>query len=170
MARNIEIKARAGNLADVLTKAMGLASSAPIEIFQDDTFFRCSNGRLKLRTFNASEGQLIFYRRADQAGPKESFYLITATSEPHSLREVLAAANGVLGRLIKQRTLLMAGRTRIHLDRVQDLGEFVELEVVLREGESADDGIAEAHRLMKHLGVSAAQLIEGAYLDMLKRQ
>jgi hypothetical protein len=95
LARNIEIKARVGSLADVLTKAMGLASSAPIEIFQDDTFFRCGNGRLKLRTFNASEGQLIFYRRADRAGPKESFYIITTTSEPHSLREVVAAANGV---------------------------------------------------------------------------
>jgi predicted adenylyl cyclase CyaB len=71
--------------------------------------------------------------------------------------------------VIKHRTLLMAGRTRIHLDRVQDLGEFVELEVVLREDESADDGIAEAHQLMKHLGVSPDQLIEGAYLDMLKR-
>jgi adenylate cyclase class IV len=105
-----------------------------------------------------------------QAGPKESFYLITATTEPHRLRAVLAAAHGIVGRVTKHRTLVLAGRTRIHLDRVKGLGEFLELEVVLAEHESPADGVAEAHALMAHLGVSPDRLIEDAYLDMLKRQ
>jgi len=169
MARNIEIKAHIDSISTVLANAMALASSAPVEIHQDDTFFHCAHGRLKLRTFDAHRGELIFYRRADQAGPKESFYLITPTAEPQTLREVLTAANGVIGRVVKQRTLLLAGRTRIHLDRVESLGTFLELEVVLQENESSEDGVAEALRLMARLGVSSGQLIEGAYLDMLKR-
>lgn len=170
MARNIEIKARIDCLAAMLPKALAIASAAPVEISQDDTFFRCENGRLKLRMFDDTHGELIFYRRADQAGPKASFYQITTTSQPRQLRDVLAAAHGTLGRVVKHRTLIMAGRTRMHLDRVEQLGEFLELEVVMADGESLADGVAEAHALMESLGVIPDQLIEDAYLDMLRRQ
>jgi len=170
MARNIEIKAHVESITEVLPKALAIATQEPTELYQDDTFFQCENGRLKLRTFNEREGELIFYQRADQAGPKASFYLISRTSEPDTLREVLATSYGVLGRVTKHRSLVMAGRTRIHLDRVEGLGEFLELEVVLQDGEPQSSGIAEAHQIMAHLGVSPAQLIEDAYLDMLQRR
>jgi adenylate cyclase class IV len=170
LARNIEIKARIDSIASVLPRAVLLASAPPEVIEQDDTFFHCSTGRLKLRTFSPQQGELIFYQRADFAGPKESFYLITSTNAPDTLRAVLAAALGVVGQVVKHRTLLLAGRTRIHLDRVRDLGEFLELEVVLRDGEQASDGVAEAQVLMQRLGIQPDQLIEGAYLDMLTRR
>jgi len=57
------------------------------------------------------------------------------TAAPDALREALTLAYGVIGRVRKVRTLFMAGRTRIHLDRVEGLGEFLELEVVLAEHE-----------------------------------
>ena len=170
MARNIEIKARIDSIAAVLPRAALFASAPPEVIEQDDTFFHCSTGRLKLRKFGPEHGELIFYQRADLAGPKESFYLITPTSAPDELRAVLAAAHGIVGQVVKHRTLLLAGRTRIHLDRVQELGEFLELEVVLREGEEAGDGVVEARMLMDRLGVGPDQLIDGAYLDLLTRR
>lgn len=170
MARNIEIKAHINSIATVLPKALAVATAEPVEIQQDDTFFQCDNGRLKLRAFDAQCGELIFYSRANQAGPKTSFYVISQTEQPQQLREVLAAAHGVVGRVIKQRILVMAGRTRIHLDRVNDLGEFLELEVVLDEHEDEAVGIAEAHALMQQLGVGAEQLIETAYVDLLRQQ
>lgn len=169
MARNIEIKAYIESVEAILPKALARATSAPVEIYQDDTFFQCSNGRLKLRMFDDTRGELIFYRRANQAGPKESFYLVTPTSQPDTLREVLIAGQGMIGRVIKQRILLMCGRTRIHLDRVEKLGEFLELEVALEENEDPQNAIAEALLLMNDLGISAAQLIEDAYVDMLAR-
>jgi len=82
MARNIEIKAYIDSVESIVPKAAALADTGPIEILQEDTFFECRNGRLKLRAFSATEGELIFYRRPDQAGPKESFYLISPTSAP----------------------------------------------------------------------------------------
>jgi len=63
MARNIEIKARIENIEAVVQKATALADQGPIEIFQDDTFFICQNGRLKLRMFSPGQGELIFYIR-----------------------------------------------------------------------------------------------------------
>ena len=92
MARNIEIKTRISNMDEMLIRVSGLADHGPIEILQDDTFFLCSNGRLKLRILSEKEGQLIFYKRLDRSGPKESFYIISRTTSPDTLRDVLTTA------------------------------------------------------------------------------
>lgn len=167
MARNIEIKARIADPAAVRERVAALANEGPIEIAQEDTFFNCSAGRLKLRAFSNTHGELIFYRRTDQHGPKESYYVRTPTSEPEMLRQTLALAYGETGRVCKRRTLFLAGRTRIHLDEVENLGSFLELEVVLREGEPAEAGVREAEDLMGRLGIGASQLIDRAYIDLL---
>jgi predicted adenylyl cyclase CyaB len=167
MARNIEIKAPIESLAEVAARAVAVADEGPIEIPQDDTFFHCETGRLKLRVGADSGGELIFYQRTNQLEPKESFYLRSAVSAPDALREILTLAYGQLGRVRKRRTLFLVGRTRVHLDRVETLGEFIELEVVLAEGEPPQAGIREAQNLMKQLGISRSQLIAPAYIDLL---
>ena len=167
MARNIEIKAAVDDLPALTARAARLATAGPTVIHQDDTFFRCPQGRLKLRAFGDGRGELIFYRRADATGPKTSHYEIVPTGDPDLLREVLSAAYGVAGRVVKRRTLFLAGRTRIHLDEVQGLGDFMELEVVLATGDSEVDGMAEARALMAALGIADAALREGAYVDLL---
>ena len=167
MARNIEIKARIESVESVAPKAAALAKAGPIEIAQDDTFFRCEAGRLKLRVLSSDSAELIFYRRANQRGPQESFYLRSPSAAPDSLRECLSLAYGQIGRVRKQRTLFLVDRTRLHLDRVEGLGHFLELEVPLAEDEPAEFGIREAVKIMEKLGVEPAQLVEGAYLDLL---
>jgi adenylate cyclase class IV len=167
MPRNIEIKARIDRIAALLPRAAALASDGPFEIEQDDTFFRCAAGRLKLRDFLDGTGELIFYRRSDSAGPKESFYVRSLTSTPAALRESLSLAYGQAGRVVKHRTLFLVGRTRVHLDRVEGLGEFVELEVVLGDREPPAAGIDEAHAIMVRLGIEPGQLVEGAYVDLM---
>ena len=167
MARNIEIKARLRSVEELLPRAAALADQGPTEIFQDDTFFRCSSGRLKLRAFSQDRGELIFYRRGDLQGPKESFYLISPTASPETLRASLSLAYGQAGRVRKQRTLFLVGRTRVHLDRVEGLGDFLELEVVLGDNEPSPAGVQEAQALMAKLGVAPEDLVEGAYVDLL---
>jgi predicted adenylyl cyclase CyaB len=122
---------------------------------------------LKLRTGSENSGELIFYRRDNQSAPKESFYQRFPTSDPQSLRELLVQALGHIGRVEKVRTLFLCGRTRIHLDRVGGLGDFLELEVVLADHESPAQGITEAHELLIQLGIGEPQLVEGSYLDLL---
>lgn len=171
MPRNIEIKARLDGeraLADVAARAAALRADGPQFIEQDDTFFACPNGRLKLRAFADGSGELIFYRRADAAGPKESFYALAPVGDCGPLREALTLAYGQAGRVRKRRELWLVGRTRVHLDRVEGLGAFLELEVVLERGEAASAGQAEARRLMAALGVAPAQLVEGAYVDLMR--
>jgi predicted adenylyl cyclase CyaB len=167
MARNVEIKVQVESVSALLPRVAALATSGPTEIDQDDTFFRCDNGRLKLRVFSDESGELIFYRRPDRQGPKESFYVISPTSSPDTLRQLLVLSYGQVGRVEKHRTVFLVGRTRIHLDCVRGLGEFLELEVVLQDGERVEAGIAEAHALMETLGIQSSQLIDGAYVDLL---
>ena len=167
MARNIEIKARIESVDSLRPKVAVLATEGPFEIAQDDTFFRCEAGRLKLRDLLDGSGELIFYRRIDRAGPEESFYVRSLTSTPEALRESLLLAYGRAGRVVKHRRLYLVGRTRVHLDRVQGLGHFLELEVVLADGEPASVGELEAQTLMAALGIAPHQLIEGAYVDLL---
>ena len=104
MARNVEIKARVPRPSELLDAILDIADRGPTIFAQDDTFFACPNGRLKLRMFSPSEGQLIFYRRDDASGPKLSEYLITATVEPDALRGTLGLAYGIVGRVRKTRT------------------------------------------------------------------
>jgi predicted adenylyl cyclase CyaB len=167
MARNVEIKARIESVEAMMTRAAALADHPAVEIQQDDTFFACPRGRLKLRALSATEGQLIFYRRPDRAGPRESFFVVAPTDSPDAVREALSLAYGQIGRVRKRRTLYLIGRTRVHLDRVEHLGDFLELEVVLAEGEPSGPGVDEAHRLMRALGIAPDQLVDGAYLDLL---
>ncbi len=170
MARNVEIKARIASVEALLPLAQACADGPPEPIAQDDTFFHCATGRLKLRAFADGRGELIAYQRPDASGPKTSDYAITPVVDPDALRATLARALGISGRVVKQRTLLRAGRTRVHLDRVDGLGDFLELEVVLRDGESADAGVAVAHALLERLAVDATQLVPGAYVDLLRQR
>ncbi|HEY7168612.1 MAG TPA: class IV adenylate cyclase [Candidatus Binatia bacterium] len=167
MPRNVEIKARIESIAALVPKVAAIAAHGPTKITQEDIFFRCETGRLKLRTLSDEDGELIFYRRANETGPKESVYISAPISRPGSLRQVLSCAYGEVGRVEKTRFVYLVGRTRIHLDDVRGLGQFLELEVALNEGEKTEQGIMEAEKLMERLGIENPQLIDRAYVDLL---
>ncbi|XP_078138088.1 uncharacterized protein LOC144538095 [Centroberyx gerrardi] len=167
MPSNVEIKAKVSDATQFAEKAGRLSQSEGTIIRQHDTFFNCSQGRLKLRDFMDGSGQLIFYERPDSDGPKLSRYSISPTSDPPSLRAVLADALGVKGEVRKERRLFLVGQTRIHLDAVEGLGHYMELEVVMRPDQSVEEGQQVAQGLMEQLGVSEDSLVTGAYMDLL---
>ena len=170
MPRNIEIKARVAEPSRLLDDVLEIADRGPTVFAQDDTFFACPAGRLKLRMFSATEGQLIFYRRDDLEGPKLSEYVIASTAEPDAMRGLLTLAYGVAGRVRKTRTLCFVGATRIHLDDVEGLGHFLELEVVLTPDETVEQGQAIADDLMRRLSIAPSTLVRKAYVDLLEEE
>lgn len=167
MPANIEIKARARNFDEIRRRAEVLSDTPVNVIPQEDIFFNTPQGRLKLRILAANQGQLIYYIRPDQEGPKRSDYHISLTPEPENLKRVLELAYGIRGLVRKTRYLYLVGQTRVHLDDVESLGQFMELEVVLQEGQSDAEGQAIAEGLMARLGVERSDLVEGAYMDMI---
>lgn len=167
MPRNVEIKARVKDLALVRAVAERLAGAPATVLHQEDTFFRVPAGRLKLRVLGPDEAQLIYYERPNQTGPKTSHYSVAPVVDAAVLKAVLASALGVRGTVHKTRWLCLVGRTRIHLDEVEGLGSFLELEVMLQPGEDEESGRRTADELMKLLGIEPKDLIDGAYMDLL---
>ena len=167
MAWNVEIKARLSDINIQRNIALQLSESEPVLIQQEDVFFKTNKGRLKLRFFNERSGELISYDRTDKRGPKTSEYYIFKTDNPLELNAVLEHNMGILQKVKKRRELFIAGRTRIHIDQVDLLGDFLELEVVLNEGDSFEDGEKIANELMAKLQIPSNSLIDKAYVDLL---
>ena len=175
MACNVEIKAQLPEREAVEAIAARLEDGGVESLDQTDVYFRVPTGRLKLRIFAATspgeavpEAELIQYHRPDALDPEVSTYQRVAAPDSGALRSALAAALGERVLVHKQRMVYMVGRTRVHIDRVDGLGDFLELEVVLREGEDQALGEAEARSLMQTLGVRSIHLIESGYADLLE--
>jgi len=135
---------------------------------QEDTFFKVQNGRLKLRVLeNESHGELIFYERPNDSGPKCSEFYLTYIADAATFKFSMDKAVGILGSVKKCRRLYMFGTTRIHLDEVAGLGCFLELEVILQPGQTTQDCEKIAKELMAQLGVEESDLIAVSYMDLL---
>ncbi len=170
MASNIEIKAVLKDRAEVEAVAARLSDTAPEVIHQYDVFFRCEGARLKLRILGTNHGELIRYQRADAAEVRRSNYTIARTEDPHALLDILTPTLGRTGEVRKTRTLYVIGQTRVHLDRVDGLGDFLELEVVLRPDQGDGEGRHIAEALLSEFHIEKEHLLAEAYVDLLARQ
>lgn len=166
----MEIKARVKDFSAMKEKVEALSGEPARIIHQEDIFFNTIRGRLKLRLIDGEKAELIYYERPDKEGPKFCEYEVFVTDRPEQLKKVLSAALGVRGQVRKVRFFYLAGQTRIHLDRVEGLGDFLELEVVLLPGQTEVEGRAIAHDLMNKLGLNQEDLIDRAYIDLLENQ
>ena len=170
MPSNIEIKAVLRDPEAAVNIASRLSSTPPEIIHQEDTFFATPDGaRLKLRVFDENSAELIRYERPDVAGTRCSHYLVARTPDPKVLLEILARTVRQVGIVKKKRLLYMVGQTRVHIDEVDGLGDFLELEVVLRPGQSEFEGIKIAEGLMTEFGIAADDLRGEAYIDLLRK-
>lgn len=167
-ARNIELKARLHDPQRAVEIARSLATAPAETEHQIDTYFAARHGRLKLREIAGREAQLVWYARADQADAKSSDYRLVPVGEPEALKEALGSALGILEIVKKTRQIFLYGNVRIHLDEVVGLGSFLEFEAVL--GPSIDDaaGRAQVEFLQTAFQLSAADLIERSYSDLLR--
>jgi predicted adenylyl cyclase CyaB len=167
-SNNIEIKAYAQDIGRIRQSIEALSDCA-VEVFeQEDVFYAVANGRLKLRILGDDRGELIHYVRPDSGDPKLSQYLIAPTSAPRTLMTILASVMKTVGTVRKQRSLYRVGQTRIHLDQVAKLGDFLELEVVLRPDQTEEEGVTIAEELLSRLEIAREQLVSGSYIDLMR--
>jgi adenylate cyclase class IV len=177
--KNVEIKARLSTAFATGDPRLGVLTAV---VDQIDTYFKCAQGRLKIReerdrltemmrfpvSVNAGPPtyKFIWYAREKTEGPKLSDITITTIPDGPTFIQMMTSACGVLRVVKKRREIYMRGRTRVHIDTVEGLGSYLELEVVLRPSEGIESGQIEARGIMDNLGITGRDLISGSYSDL----
>jgi len=171
MARNVEIKAHLRDPSTIKSRVLDIKNMGDItvigKIIQHDIFYGAINGRLKLRMFEDKTAQIISYNRSDISGPKLSVYEKVKLQEPYPLHMALSKALGIIGEVKNERFVYTVGQTRVHIDLVEGLGNFIELEVVLDVHQTPEYGQSVAEEFMKILDIKKEDLIAVSYFDLL---
>lgn len=166
--RNIEVKARCPDPAAARAAAIQLGAMPIRTVRQEDVYFNVAQGRLKLRTVDdGAGGELIYYERPDSADDRHSAYDIVETFDAPQLRSVLSVALGVKIVVRKRRELLDWKRVRIHLDDVEGLGSFLELEAVVSSTHPEPRCYDKLRLLTETLRIDPSDRIASSYSDLL---
>lgn len=167
MHLNVEIKAKADNLFRIRNVLKDRGAQFIGVDRQIDTYFKVNHGRLKLREGNI-ENFLVYYERNDQSGPKESRVTLFETDPCSSIRNMLAGSLGVLVVVDKSREIYFVGNVKFHIDWVYDLGSFVEIEAIDKDGSIGKEKLyAQCREYMDLFGIKEEDLIQNSYSDLL---
>ena len=164
--RNLEIKTNVASLAAVRRRLRALeGATRPALLRQTDWYFRVPNGRLKLRQSGSSRaGELIAYFRADKTAARTSEFQRLPTTDAAGTRRLFERMLGAKGCVRKRREVWLYRNARVHLDTVEGLGQFIEIEVVVTSG------MTQARALMKELrealGINRQHLLARSYGEM----
>lgn len=169
---NLELKARLD--ADLHARILGIAetlSDVPLRcLIQVDTYFTVASGRLKIRETSGEEqaAELIGYHRSDSDGARWSRYHRVPLEPGAAAGAISALADtaGILGVVRKVRWVAIVRRTRIHIDTVEGLGHFAELETVV-DDPADTTAAAELASVAQALGIDRLPAIPGSYSDLI---
>jgi predicted adenylyl cyclase CyaB len=168
---NIEIKARCADASFIRNYLQNQNSIFKGVDEQTDTYFNVSNGRLKLRQ-GVIENSLIFYKRENIAGPKLSEVLLYKVNENSDLlKKALTQANGIKVSVTKKREIYFIDNVKFHIDEVEGLGSFVEIEAIDSDGSMGIDFIRkQCDHYLKELKINNEDLLTESYSDMMMKK
>lgn len=165
LARNIELKARDRNRLRSIATCADLGAESRGLLVQRDTYFHAPYGRLKLREEEGARPHLIAYERQDRVEERESRYRIIEVDEPEELKAALRGVLGVKAVVVKERRLFLWEGVRVHLDRVDGLGDFIEFEAVADAASDLSHEEAQVVGLRRAFEIDEADLVAGSYCD-----
>jgi predicted adenylyl cyclase CyaB len=167
---NIEIKARIDNLEEIRERVLKIKHEFPGCDYQTDTYFKTKNGRIKLRESSLSGPYLILYLRNDLSGPKSSIYQTLVVENAQEVKNLLGQMLGIHRVVKKEREIYIYENVRIHLDRVSNLGTFLEFEAVLND-QYPDREVEKkkVYWLMEILGITEEDLISTSYENLIQK-
>ena len=167
---NLEIKALYNPLPeteDILNKLGAEFVSAET---QTDTYFRVDNGRLKIRQIENGPSQLIQYFRNNTEGAKQCNYALVTLRDVNKISRMLKRVHGILVTVTKKRKIWIWRKVRIHLDEVENLGNYIEFEAMLSDEDIEDEAENKIGFLMRRLKVGEDAMIGESYSDLLLKQ
>lgn len=164
---NIEIKAKCNNQEEIRNILKSLNADFKGIDYQTDTYFNVINGRLKLREGNI-ENHLIYYQRENISGLKQSDVILFKTEPNSSLKEILKQSLGILVEVKKQREIYFIDNVKFHIDYVESLGHFVEIEAIDLDGSIGKEKLnKQCQYYVDLLKLSESNFISFSYSDLL---
>jgi predicted adenylyl cyclase CyaB len=167
---NYEFKASCSDIEALETK---LKELDPLFIgidHQIDTYFNIPNGRLKLREGNI-ENSLIHYNRTNTAGAKQSDVTLYQHQPDKNLKEALSKALGIKVIVDKRRKIYFIGNVKFHFDDVKELGSFIEVEAIDKDGSIGIEKLEEqCDAYIQLFGITTDQFIAESYSDLLEKK
>ena len=164
---NIEVKARSNNQDSIREILKSHKAEFKGVDHQTDTYFKVNSGRLKLREGNI-ENSLVHYEREDKEGPKQSNVTFYKSTDKTSLKEILTKALGVLVVVDKSREIYFIDNVKFHLDSVNDLGTFIEIEAIDSTGTIGKEKLTEqCQNYLNLFKIKQEDLVTNSYSDLL---
>ena len=170
MSRNIEIKAKIEDYQQTKKIFARITQNKPVKLNQRDIFYNLKSYRLKMRTINNDSHEWIFYSRPNSADMKLSKYKRFNIKHPKLVDKILSVSLGRTGEVKKVRQLFLKDNIRFHLDRVENLGDFIELEYVIPEKESIQTAKKNVKLITEQLNIKKKDYIDVAYMDLINRK
>lgn len=171
--KNLEIKVHCDDVTFAAVRERAIALGEVSLFNQRDTYFKVPMGRLKLREIESGadhRAELIGYSRPDSEAARFSTYHLTriALDQVAILMASLGGTIGIRVVVSKVREVVLYRRTRIHIDQVENLGYYIELETVMGDGDSESDAETELAEVMSLIGIEGLPAIGGSYSDLLE--
>jgi predicted adenylyl cyclase CyaB len=168
---NIEFKARLSSIGAAVKIAEGLNAKDCGNLLQTDTYFHTPTGRLKIRQIGRGpEGQLVAYDRPDRPEARSCDYDLVHVPLASDLIAALARTLGIRTVVRKTRRLFLWKNIRIHLDRVDDLGIFLEFEAVIGEEDDPEQARRDLERLRAEFSIAPEDILPKSYCDMVEQR
>jgi adenylate cyclase class 2 len=163
---NFEFKARTAELGKLEKKFLELNPKFIGEDNQTDTYFKVSNGRLKLREGNI-ENALIWYKRENSAGAKQSDVLLYQHLPDKTLKDILSKVHGIKVIVEKSRRIYFIDNVKFHFDTIRGLGTFIEVEAIDKDGSSGIEKLKEqADKYAEFFNIREEDFVAISYSDM----
>lgn len=167
--KNVEIKAKCTNPDEIEKILMENGADFKGLDYQIDTYFNVQTGRLKLRQGNI-EKSLIYYNRPNTKGPKQSQFNLFKSDNLENIKPLLESSLGVLVEVKKHRKIFFIDFVKFHIDNVDELGDFVEIEV----GDLDNTKTIEELRMLcdyfiELLDIKHEDMVNISYSDMLMK-
>lgn len=165
---NLEIKIRILNSEEIKKKVLEIKAKPMGILHQFDTYFIVGNSRLKLRE-EKNKSYFVYYKRPDILDSKFSKYYILNIPIYFSrvAKKLFSFIFDVKVVIKKTRDLFLYKNTRIHLDKVDNLGEFIEIETVFIENDKEDDLKREHYFVIDFLGLKNLEKVKESYSDLM---
>ncbi|HUK29655.1 MAG TPA: class IV adenylate cyclase [Candidatus Acidoferrum sp.] len=170
MSANIEIKARIGNIRRLRAALRAIGAEIIETVKQEDTFFAVPRGRLKMRRNGSDNFELVYYRRPNAPGPSVSNYFRKPIDDAEGAKRDLERLFGIRCVVRKNRQVFLSHGARIHLDDVEGLGRYLEVEVPVERKRDLHRAMRVAQDLILQLAVQTPDLVSEAYEELLCNQ